>query len=258
MDYNSEINAFIDWLETNPLDATTQALWFHLMAIANKSGSPEWFAVTNLTLMAKTGISEKSLIKHRLLLVQKGRLQYKNQGKKQAGKYQMVSFTGNNTVIEGVKGEVNRGVTKGVEGSALLKDLKDLNHSTTSTTAACGNEYESFYAAHIRVYGFECNQFQANKLAVYIDQDGMDESVVVRSIERAALANKGSAYRFNLITKILNDYFRAGAKTLEAAKEVDARFDSGITDTVSHSGSRQASQKTFDLLDQIVEEEERG
>jgi len=50
MNYIKELNAFIDWLETNPLDATAQALWFHLMAICNKCGWPEWFAVANLTL----------------------------------------------------------------------------------------------------------------------------------------------------------------------------------------------------------------
>lgn len=92
MNYLREINAFIDWLETNPLDATTQTLWFHLMAIANKCGWPEWFAVANLTLQAKVGVDKKTLIKHRNYLIQKGLIKYKNQGKK-AGKYNLIPIS---------------------------------------------------------------------------------------------------------------------------------------------------------------------
>ncbi|WP_308637694.1 DnaD domain-containing protein [Paenibacillus silvisoli] len=83
-------------------------------------------------------------------------------------------------------------------------------------------ETESFYTAHKRVFGFECNPHQAMKLSVYIDQDGMDEAVVVRAIERAA--EKGTGYRFALITKILDDYFRSGAKTLAAAVALDEAY----------------------------------
>lgn len=119
MNYIKEINAFMDWLETNPLDATTQSLWFHLMAIANKSGWPEWFAVANLTLMAKLGISENTLVKHRNILIQKGRIEYKSQGKQKPGKYRIIPFTSkfeaNHEVTEDVtsKIEANREVTKG-------------------------------------------------------------------------------------------------------------------------------------------------
>lgn len=92
MNYIKEINAFMDWLEINPLEAITQTLWFHLMAIANKSGWPEWFTVANLTLQARLGVSDKTLGKHRNILIQKGRIEYRNQGKQQAGKYRFLPF----------------------------------------------------------------------------------------------------------------------------------------------------------------------
>lgn len=218
MDYIAEMTAFTDWLETNPLEPSAQTLWFHLLVIANKSGCPEWFTVANLTLMAKTGVSEKSLIKHRNSLIQKGRLLYKNQGKQQAGKYQIIPLTVNIPVKREVKQGVKCTVKDGVNGSALLKDLKDSSTSSSSDLPA----YESFYSAHNRVFGFECNQFQAQQLAAYIDQDRMDETVVIRAIERAGLASKG--YNFKLIAKILDDYFKAKAFTLEQAIAIDAQF----------------------------------
>ncbi|MGF6356146.1 DnaD/phage-associated family protein [Paenibacillus sp. 4624] len=215
MNYIAEMTAFTDWLETNPLEPSAQTLWFHLLVIANKSGCPEWFTVANLTLMAKTGVSEKSLIKHRNALIQKGRLIYKNQGKQQAGKYQLVHLTVNNTVKGAVKEGVKGAVNDGVKGSGLSKDI----NSSASTTS----EYESFYTAHKRVFGVECNPLQAQQLGDYIDNDGMAEEVVVRAIERAGMASKG--YNFKLITKILNDYFVGGVRTLEQAIAIDRDFD---------------------------------
>jgi len=80
MDFANELTAFTDWLETNPLEPSAQTLLVHLMVIANKSGYPEWFAVTNPLLQAKVGISENSLTKHRNTLIQKGRSEYKLHG----------------------------------------------------------------------------------------------------------------------------------------------------------------------------------
>jgi len=93
VEYIRELNAFDDWLETNPLDAITQTLWYRLMALANKCGWPEWFTVANITLQAKLGgISKATLNKHRQTLVDKGRIEYKSQGKQKAGKYRIISL----------------------------------------------------------------------------------------------------------------------------------------------------------------------
>jgi DNA replication protein DnaD len=81
---------------------------------------------------------------------------------------------------------------------------------------------ESLYEAHIRVFGFGCNPRQAEILGSYID-DGMDESVVIRAIERAAA--HGTGYSFGLIQKILNDYSAAQVKTIDQANAFDNEFD---------------------------------
>lgn len=214
MDYMYEMSAFTDWLEINPLEPTTQTLWFHIMMIANKSGCSEWFTVANPLLQAKVGVSENTLNKHRNYLVQKGRIEYRSQGKQKAGKYRIITFTSNNAVKDTVKHEVKHEIKDEVKDSALFKDLNSSSSSSSS---------ESFFAAHNRVFGFDCNPFQAQQLAQYIDQDGMDESVVIRAIERAGRAATG--YNFKLILKILDDYFKSGSLTLESAIAIDAQFD---------------------------------
>nr|WP_244988595.1 DnaD domain protein [Paenibacillus xylanexedens] len=152
----------------------------------------------------------------------------------------------------------------------VLKDLL-LSSSASSSATADENqidrppdpEYESFYSAHKRVFGFECNPFQAQQLIVYIDEDNMDEAVVIRAMERAALAASG--YRFTLITKILGDYLRSGAKTFEAAKALDDAFEarkgSSVTTGSVPSGRRQQplrQQKRDSLEQRLREEEARG
>lgn len=126
MNYIRELNAFIDWLEINPLEAITQTLWFHLMAIANKSGWPEWFTVANLTLQAKLNVSENTLNKHRNLLVQKGRIEYRSQGKQKAGKYRIISFS---SPINTAKNEVNHEVTSDITSkfAADREVLREVN-----------------------------------------------------------------------------------------------------------------------------------
>lgn len=94
MDYTTEILAFSDWLETNHMDATAQALWFHLMTIWQKGGSPEWFTVANHTLEAKLGgVSKTTLNRVRNVLLQRGRIEYKGQEKIKGGKYRLISLT---------------------------------------------------------------------------------------------------------------------------------------------------------------------
>lgn len=105
MNHPSRINAFVDWLETNPLDLITQALWFHLAALANKCNAPGPFTVTNLTLQAKLGVDKKTLIKHRNILIEKGLIAYQNRGRA-AGQYQMLPIGRQQGTPAGDDGEI--------------------------------------------------------------------------------------------------------------------------------------------------------
>jgi len=107
VNYLKEINAFHHWLETNQCDATEQALWFHLMDINNRCGWSVWFQVANLTLQAKLGgIDRKTLDRKRNNLKLLERIEYVNLGKREAGKYRMISFEGINPLKEDITGNI--------------------------------------------------------------------------------------------------------------------------------------------------------
>ncbi|MFX0112032.1 MULTISPECIES: DnaD domain protein [Bacillus] len=91
MNYLKEINGFMRFLETTELKPTTQALWFHLMDINNGCSWREWFTVSNTTLVARLNVSEKTVLEHRKILVEVGRIEYIPQGKK-AGRYHIISL----------------------------------------------------------------------------------------------------------------------------------------------------------------------
>lgn len=91
MNYLKEINGFMRFLETTELKPTTQALWFHLMDINNGCSWKDWFTVPNSRLYSRLGVSEKTMIEHRKILMEHGRIEYKPKGKS-AGIYRIISL----------------------------------------------------------------------------------------------------------------------------------------------------------------------
>lgn len=109
------------------------------------------------------------------------------------------------------------------KGLRARKEILKKNKDNTTATATTEDGYESFTSAHRRIFGFELNQHQMEFLCGYIEEDEMDEQVIIRAMERAAI--NGMSYSFNLIKKIVNDYCLAGVKTIEQAKAFDNEFD---------------------------------
>ncbi|RXZ84605.1 DnaD domain protein [Paenibacillaceae bacterium] len=248
MNYIREVHAFYNELEINPLSSSAISLWYALLHICSRRGSKDKFTVPVGTLSLKSGLSERSISNARNELKTKGYLDFQSRGGNKAAIYRLnalqANFADSDSDMTSDNRSGNDSDMTSVNRSAL-KELKSFNNSSSASSAADG--YESFYAAHERVFKFGCNQFQAQQLADYIDQDGMDEKVVVRAIERAATASKG--YNFRFILKIVNDYFKAGALTLEAAEAIDAQFDNPPRES-----KRPSRQDTFSLLDQIAGE----
>jgi DNA replication protein DnaD len=119
------------------------------------------------------------------------------------------------------------------------------NQTITAAANAHAREEnpETFAAAYVRVYQRELTPFQAEQLAAYIDQEGFEEAVVVRAIERAALSGGG----IKLVLHILNDYAAAGAKTLAGALAFDAEHDARKQrgDPVKTASAQQAKIEYF-------------
>lgn len=218
MNYIAEMNAFMNWLDTNPLDATTQALWFHIMAIANKSGWPKDFTIANLTLMAKVNVSENTLNKHRNFLIQKGRIEYKNQGKQKAGKYRLIPFTSNNEVRKGftsnneVNHEANHEVKCEVNPSALYKLNKTKLNKTK--TIISSSEDISLIANEFEQNGFGAITATVKDLLINLSEQYSTEWI----IEAMKIAVKANARNIRYVEGILRRWNNSGGMKLSKDK----------------------------------------
>lgn len=92
MNYISEIKAFYDWVETNPLSSPAINMWHALMHIANKTGWKQQFAVSISVLEVKTGLKRQALLNARNVLKQCGRIEWESRSGNQSAVYRIISF----------------------------------------------------------------------------------------------------------------------------------------------------------------------
>ncbi|PRO41072.1 DnaD domain protein [Bacillus sp. LLTC93] len=154
MNYLKEINGFMRWLETTELKPTTQALWFHLMDINNGCGWKDWFTVPNSRLYSRLGVSEKTMIEHRKILIEHGRIEYKPRGTG-AGSYRIISLE-NKASIAPVPDEEPE---KPKEEKPTRQEDKPMN------------PFE-FFESH---FGGTLNSFNAEKINQMIDDHGEEK-----------------------------------------------------------------------------------
>lgn len=216
MDYVKEVYAFFNELETNPLSSSAIALYHALLHMNSKCGWKDKFSVPVGTLSLKSGLSDRSITNARNELKTKGYIDFNSRSGNKSAIYSITSLSA--IFADKLSDNVSCNASdKLSDNVSALKRFKD-SSSTASTVA----DYESIYSAHRRIFGYDCNPFQIQKMGSYID-DGMEEAVVIRAMERAASA--ASAFNFRLVYKIIEDYLHAGALTLDAAIAFDAAFE---------------------------------
>jgi len=97
MNYIKQLNVFYDWLQCNRLSASAQLLYHTLLMINNRAGWADWFQRTNQAICGLIGIDEKTLIKARNELKQKGLIDF-TAGKKKGDitKYRLIDLSNYN------------------------------------------------------------------------------------------------------------------------------------------------------------------
>lgn len=91
MNYISEIRAFYDWLEVNPLSPGAIALWHALMHVNNKTGWKDEFMAASRMLEYLTGLSKRGLDEARNRLIQLGLIEYDKGIGRRPGRYKINS-----------------------------------------------------------------------------------------------------------------------------------------------------------------------
>lgn len=209
----NEILAFINWLEINPLDAITQALWFHLRVISLKCNSQEWFTVANLTLQAKLNVDKKTLIKHRNILVQKGCIEYVTQGRQQAGKYKIIPLSGNFPLNLPPNWEPKRVPNWEPKQPPLNNNsfFNNNNDNTPYNPPSISTKFE-------QEFGRLLSPMEISQIVQWIDVDKYTEDIITEALRRAVLLGK---HNFKYIDTILLGWKKASYKTLQEIQEKD-------------------------------------
>jgi len=196
------------------------------MSIANKSGWPEWFAVANLTLMARLGISENTLVKHRNILVQKERIEYKSQGKQKPGKYRIIPFTSNFEVNREVKCEVNHEVNREVKYSALYKLNKTKLNNNVDNDVFIGNNNPNFVKETDPLVFYQQNVGPLLPAIVDLVNEYRKELPDELITEAFKLAVKSNARSMRYAEKIMLSWLDKGIKTMDAYRLHEAEWES--------------------------------
>lgn len=102
VNYLKELRSFYDYSLYNGVSTGEVALWYTLMAINNRLGWLDEFAVNNSILQQLTALSKSGLDYARNGLKQRGLIDYLPGRGNRPGKYRMISFDGNisDTVLD--------------------------------------------------------------------------------------------------------------------------------------------------------------
>lgn len=98
MNYLSELKAFYDRLELNPLPSPAIALWHALMSIANKTGWQQEFTVAVSVLVLKSGLNAQAIKRARNRLEQDGYITWRSRGGNQSALYHINSLVVQNEI----------------------------------------------------------------------------------------------------------------------------------------------------------------
>jgi len=93
MNYIRQLNAFYDWLETNPLNHQCIVLWHALMHTNSKAGWQKEFTVAVITLELKTGLNRRAIERARNKLEQLGLIRWRKRSGSQSAVYEMIPLT---------------------------------------------------------------------------------------------------------------------------------------------------------------------
>ncbi|QQZ10039.1 hypothetical protein [Heyndrickxia vini] len=91
MNYIREMNAFYDWVRSNPLTSAANTLWHALMHINNRTGWRNTFAAARSEIQAFSGLGRTAYYSARELLLEKGLITYKERGT-QATMFTIIPF----------------------------------------------------------------------------------------------------------------------------------------------------------------------
>jgi hypothetical protein len=230
MNYLREINAFYDWLITNPIPADAQALWHVLMYINNKCAWQERFTVANKTLASLLGFSRQQLERMRNVLIQTGRIEYTKRDGRQAGIYRIVPFVSNNVTQHVTQTFVSNNVTQ-VETQPVTQLLTQPvtqtghNQSTLNKlnkTKQEGIDVSNDTSAKSDTYGGKPLKGSATEPGTY------SEAQALKGPEEPTKGLKEKGQAEPAVKRLIDHYFNCFVKKFGERPAIDGKKDGAI------------------------------
>lgn len=240
MNYIKQLNGFFDSLLMNPLSATAQTLYVHLLDINNRCGWKERFPVANIVLQSRAMLSRQQLDRARNELKQKGYIDYEKGTTRKAGTYLIVCFDTNDDTNSDTNHNANRD-TKGGQMACTYYKQKLKENSNNNYNSACAREDDPFLSDFddIEVYyrqniNYSPKQRETQAISQWLSQTC--KAGVMYAIDEAV--DRGARNK-SFISAVVDNLERNNVKTQEdltqyierRKKRIQGGAERGITGT---------------------------
>lgn len=207
MNYIKQLNGFFDSLLMNPLSATAQTLYVHLLDINNRCGWKERFPVANIVLQSRAMLSRQQLDRARNELKQKGYIDYEKGTTRKSGTYLIVCFDTNDDTNSDTNHNANRD-TKGGQMACTYYKQKLKENSNNNYNSACAREDDPFLSdfddveVHYRKnINYSPTQRETQAISKWLSQTGK-ECVIYAINEAVDHGARNKAYISAVIDKL--------------------------------------------------------
>ncbi|MCM3761839.1 DnaD domain protein [Alkalihalobacillus oceani] len=231
MNYLTELKAFYDQLELNPLSTSAIAVWHALMYICNKVGWPDEFTVAVSIICLKAGTKERAFYNARNELKQKGYLTFQSRRGNQAAIYTLTPLSAqyagklvDNDALTPLSAQyadklADNDADKVVDSaSPLIKQNKTINKTKH-------NNPFRFYEEN----GFGLlSPFVRDDITAWLEEGFFEEpeAVVIEAMKRAIVRN---VCHWRYVSRILQNWQASKLTTIEAILAADESHHKRVT-----------------------------
>ncbi|WP_100372306.1 DnaD domain-containing protein [Bacillus sp. FJAT-45037] len=214
MNYEQQLNAFYDQLETKPLSAAGIAVWHALMQVYKKAGWKTPFTVAVSVVTIKAGISERHFYLVRQELVEKGYLTYESRKGRQAAIYFLTAltepYTHNTAVNRTYNADNSTAKSTHISTHNRSPLVNELNNKELNKDINNNNNPFRFYEEN--GFGMLSPFISESINAWLIDHTFREpEAVLIEAMKIALMQNVRT---WNYVRKVLQDWSEKGIQTV--------------------------------------------
>ncbi|KRK48171.1 DnaD domain protein [Secundilactobacillus kimchicus] len=218
MNYITQIKAFYDKLENDPLNSSAIALWHALMAQNNKTAWSATFTVASSVLKQKSGIkSDSNFFKVRNELAQAGYIKWSPRKGNQAAIYSILNLSPYSGDSSGGNGGDNSRGSSG-DNSGALNKLNKTKRNNDDDKGVTNTAEQNTWELWQQLWGFP-NAIVQQDLTNWVSEFGSD--LVNFAVTIAGSKQIPAKNSVKYVDRVLEGWRELKVTTIEAAKKAD-------------------------------------